>query len=429
MYAQHFSGMGLVVDAQAGLVAVDRNTVPITLGDARLVFFESLEVPARVVFVHPLHNVALLSYDTGQLGEVKLEPPRLVAGDLRDQNHTFAAIGFKPNGLLWQQAIDNVTIQTLDFDLPRLPRYQQSSIDVFSIPGMPRMVGGVISDEMGSIYSLWSSFAYPGRESTTEGEWALPAEVIIESLQLYQNSEQLHLMGASLSYVSMVRARQLGLSDDWLQRIASQGEESFAGRRVLVVRQISSHTLTSGEALAADSLQVGDLLLAINDQPVIDLRDVEKRIQMARVRITLLRNGQVQTVALDTRAVDTFGTRRLVNWAGAYLQQPHREIAVQRGLSARGVYVSATMPGSPANRDGLYRNRLITAVDGKPVVDLNDFLGYVAGKAPDEDTRLTLVSLNGSRDLVSVRPRIISGLPLSWLITAMIGNALLTKNK
>ena len=47
---------------------------------------------------------------------------------------------------------------------------------------------------------------------------------------------------------------------------------------------------------------------------------------------------------------------------------------------------------------------MITEVDGNPIVDLDDFLRYVAGKKSGEDTRLTLVSLNGSRDLVSVRP-------------------------
>ena len=174
VYARHFSGTGLVVDAQAGLVAVDRNTAPITLGDARLIFFESVEVPARVVFVHPLHNVALLKYNPDELGDIKIEPVVLTRGDLRVDDRTFSMIGFKPNRSLLQHRIDNVTTQTLDFDLPRLPRYQQSTIDVFSVPNMPSTIGGAISDEQGNVYSMWSSFSYPGNKTVAEGEWASP---------------------------------------------------------------------------------------------------------------------------------------------------------------------------------------------------------------------------------------------------------------
>ncbi len=404
VYARHFSGTGLVIDATAGLVAVDRNTAPITLGDARLTFFESVEVLAHVAFVHPLHNVALLKYDPSELGDIEIEPVVLAQGDLRVDNRTFSMIGFKPNRSLLQHRIDNVTSQTLNFDLPRLPRYQQSTIDVYSVPNMPNTIGGAISDEAGNVVSMWSSFSYPGKKTVAEGEWALPAEVIDEALQLYRSGKPLRLLGASLGYMPLANARQLGLPDEWLQRIAMQREQSLAGRRVLVVRQLSGHQLSAVGGQTETGLRVGDLLLAIDDVPVAGLRDVEKRIQKDRVRFTLLRNGQTRSVELETGIADNKGTLRVLSWAGAYLQQPHREISAQRGLPADGIYVSSTVRGSPANRDGLYRNRLITAVDGNTVNDLDDFLRYVADKKPGQDTRLTLVSLNGSRDLVSVRP-------------------------
>ena len=71
--------------------------------------------------------------------------------------------------------------------------------------------------------------------------------------------------------------------------------------------------------------------------PIAGLRDVEKRIQKDRVRITLLRNGRIHSVELETDIADNKGTQRVLSWAGAYLQLPHREKFAQRGLPADGI--------------------------------------------------------------------------------------------
>ena len=60
---RHYYGTGLIVDARRGYVLVDRNTVPIGIGDVRITFAGSLEVPGRIEQLHPLHNFALVSYD------------------------------------------------------------------------------------------------------------------------------------------------------------------------------------------------------------------------------------------------------------------------------------------------------------------------------------------------------------------------------
>ena len=66
-----YRGAGLVLDAAQGLVAVDRNTVTSTLGDVIVTVggnsVGAAAVPARVVFVHPMHNVALVQYDPAAL--------------------------------------------------------------------------------------------------------------------------------------------------------------------------------------------------------------------------------------------------------------------------------------------------------------------------------------------------------------------------
>ncbi len=45
---RNYHGTGLVLDAERGLVVVDRNTVPVSVGDVSITFAGTLQVPARV---------------------------------------------------------------------------------------------------------------------------------------------------------------------------------------------------------------------------------------------------------------------------------------------------------------------------------------------------------------------------------------------
>uniref|UniRef100_A0A453PEH6 PDZ domain-containing protein n=1 Tax=Aegilops tauschii subsp. strangulata TaxID=200361 RepID=A0A453PEH6_AEGTS len=71
VHSQHFFGTGVIIYHSdcLGLVAVDRNTVAVSISDIMLSFAAyPIEIPAEVVFLHPVHNFALVAYDPSALG-------------------------------------------------------------------------------------------------------------------------------------------------------------------------------------------------------------------------------------------------------------------------------------------------------------------------------------------------------------------------
>jgi S1-C subfamily serine protease len=154
---------------------------------------------------------------------------------------------------------------------------------------------------------------------------------------------------------------------------------------------------------AATLLEPGDLLLAIDGKVVNRFREVERAVQSPEVKVSVWRDGAEQTLQMKTVALDGGDIDRVVIWAGATLQAPHRAMAAQRGIAPHGVFVSFFFYGSPATHYGLYAGRRITEVDGQPTADLDAFLRAVSGKPDRASLRLKTVSWNGQTDVITLK--------------------------
>jgi pro-apoptotic serine protease NMA111 len=106
----------------------------------------------------------------------------------------------------------------------------------------------------------------------------------------------------------------------------------------------------------------------------------------------------VPTVALGGRDLD-----RILVWAGAVLQEPHRALAAQRGIKPDGVFVGYFSYGSPATRYQLWAGRRIVEVDGQPTPDLDHFIKAVAGRPDRSSVRLRTMAWNGSVDVITLK--------------------------
>ncbi|MEM7257792.1 MAG: trypsin-like peptidase domain-containing protein, partial [Pseudomonadota bacterium] len=392
VYAKSFTGVGLVVDAERGLVVTDRNTVPVELGDLEITFFSTYKLPGKVVFLHPLHNIAILQYDPALLGDVSIDTLEL-ADSFPVLDDSLELIGYRNDGTIRKQKVDNLSEVTLYFDLPQLSRFQQVPADVLSASLVGPTLGGPLIDQHGVIQAVWQSFAYQSGDEIKEGEWAMPASLIRTVVERYTRGDDFYIMPGSFVYQSLDKARERGLSSEWIRKVAASAKTH---RRVMAVRQVVGSD--------DNPLMVGDFLLQVNGSIPSTFSDLEALFQQPLVDVKVLRDGRELDLQVPTQPYNNLVTRRALLWAGSLIQEPHFELEFQRGNKTQGVFISGTLGGSPSIQDRLYRNRFITEVEGVPVSSLNEFIHEIQARDASLPVSLTVVAMNGYRSVVSVQP-------------------------
>jgi S1-C subfamily serine protease len=390
---RYYTGTGLIVDTKRGLVVVDRNTVPVAMGDVRITFAGSVEVPAKVEYIHPLHNLALISYDPKSIGDTPVRAATLVGRELRAGDEVWV-VGAHADARMLSQQTQVSGLDILSFPLSRTLRFRDSNIEAVNLINPPGDYDGVLANDKGEVLALWSSFAYESQRGVEQSNHGMPAEIVSEMIDVVSSKRMLNSFEADFDLLSLAGARKLGLSDAWVKRLENHDPQ----RR----QALSIDRLVAGSPAAAE-FQPGDLILAIDGAVVDRFREVERAVQKASVDVTIWRDGAEKTLQLSPVALNGRDVDRILIWAGAILQAPHRALALQRGISPQGVFVAFYEYGSPASHYGLYASRRITEVDGQETPDLDAFIAAVSGKADHGAVRLKTVSWNGQTDVITLK--------------------------
>jgi S1-C subfamily serine protease len=387
---RNYHGTGLIIDAERGLLITDRNTVPVSMGDVRLTFAGTLEIPGQIVYIHPLHNLAVIHYDPKLIGTTPVRQAKLATEELKP-GEAVNVVGMDGSGVIKSRSTTIADVNPLQLPLSRSVMFRESNLEVASLVNAPDDFVGVLSDNDG----LWASFASDnGRELVQENR-GISSELVAETLDIVREDRPLHSLEAEFVLQTLADARRFGLSDAWVQRI-SQANPS--------TREVLSVARLVGGSDAARVLRPGDILLAIDDKPVTQFRDVERAVaKKEEVSVTVWRVGGESTERVKTASLSGSDIDRVVEWAGATLQAPHRAISAQRGIAPQGVYVAYFEFGSPASRYGLVPGRRIVEVDGQLTPDIDAFLRQVGGRPDRSSLRIKLLSWNGAPEVITLK--------------------------
>ncbi len=390
---RHYYGTGLIADAERGLVVVDRNTVPVAMGDVRITFAGSLEIPGRVEYVHPLHNLSVVSYDPALIGSTPTRSAIFTTDEVLPGD-ALEVVGLKADHKLSSQSSEVAAVQAANFPLSRTLRFRESNMEGITLVNGPDDFDGVIVNRQGRVAALWATFAYQTGRELTQVNMGIPAELIVDMVARLKDDQPLHSLDVEWRYMPLASARKFGLPEAWVESY-----ESHNPRR----RQVLAVTSAVAGSPAADFFRAGDILLSIDGEPLNTFREAELAAQRPEVEVTVFRDGRELNALVDTVELGGEGIQRVVLWAGALLQAPHRAISAQRGIDSQGVYVSYFGFGSPASRFGLFAGRRIVAVDGQPTPDLDSFMGAVEGLANRDSVRLNTMTWNSVPQVITLK--------------------------
>jgi S1-C subfamily serine protease len=389
-----FHGTGLVVDAARGLVVVDRNTVPVSVGDVQITFAGTIQVPGHVVYVNPLHNLSVVAYDPALIGDTPVKSATLAPGALHEGNPVWV-VGLSADGQPHTRNTEIASVDPLALPLSRSMRFRDTNLDVAQLVNPPADYDGVLSNEAGQVVGLWSSYAVENGRDLAQENRGVPIDGVATMLDHIHAATPLHSLETELIPMQLADARQLGLSDEWLKKL--EQHDATERQALMVVRMV-------GGSNAASLLQQGDLLLAIDGRTVTHFAEVEHAVADApTVQVTVWRANAAVQLTVETAALNGQDIDRVVQWAGATLQAPQRAIAAQRGIAPSGVYVAFFTYGSPSARYGLYPGRRIVEVDGVPTPDLDSFLKAVSGRPDRASLRLKTLNWNDAAEVITLK--------------------------
>ncbi|MBT8087338.1 MAG: trypsin-like peptidase domain-containing protein, partial [Gammaproteobacteria bacterium] len=251
---RHYYGTGLIVDKERGYVLVDRNTVPIAIGDVTVTFAGSLEVKGKIEQVHPLHNFAIVSYDPASIGTTPVRSATFSKQQLKPGDNVWV-VGIKADHQLLQQKSTVGSVDPLMLPLSRTLRFRDSNIEGISLVNAPNDVDGVLVDKRGLVAATWSSFMLQSGGDVAQLNRGIGSDVVRQFVETVRAGRPFYSLEAEFVYSPLFAARKMGVDEDWIARLE---EHNPVRRRALNVTRI-----VAGSD-AANKLKNGDMVMAID---------------------------------------------------------------------------------------------------------------------------------------------------------------------
>ena len=375
-------GFGLVINAEKGLVIVSRAVVPYDLCDLALTVADSIIVDAKVRFLHPLANYAIIQYDPS-LVDVPVKSAKLATEPIK-QGASTIFFGWNQNlrVAMTPTTVTDITTVAIPSNLSA-PRYRAINLDAITVDTSlsGQCASGVLVAEDGTVEALWLSYLGERTAHTSkdvEYHLGLATPILLPVTDQIQKdiTPSLRILNVETNTISMSQVRIMGVSESWITKVA---EANCSRHQLFMVRKIDCAPPLGHDS---QSLQEGDIILTLNGKLITRVAELDIMYDNEYLDALIVRGGQEMTLKVPTIPTEDLETDRAIIFCGAVLHRPHHAVRQQISKLHSEVYVSARTRGSPSYQYGLAPTNFITALNDIPTPTLTQFLDAV-NRIPD----------------------------------------------
>lgn len=375
------SGLGLIIDAEKGMVIVSRSIVPYDLCDITITIATSIVVDAKVVFLHPLQNYAIVQYDP-KLVDAPVKSARFSSEEL--------TLGTPANFVGSNQINRFVHTATKVADIYAAsipangasPRYRAVNVEAISVDSsmVAQCPSGVLAADDGTVRALWQTYMGERLQNAhREAEYffGLDTSSLVPVIEQIQRGvvPKLRILPVEFRAIPMSQARVMGVSEERIKAVSAANSTQHT--LYMVTKRTFERTLDENAGLLE-----GDILLTLNGQLITRMSELNIMYTHKELDAVIMRESEEVSLKLATVPAHDHETDRAVSFCGAILHRPHAAVRQQISKLYSEIYVSSQSRGSPSMQYGLTPTTFITHVNNKATPDLDVFLAAV-NQIPD----------------------------------------------
>src|SRR5262249_2263867 len=144
----------------------------------------------RVEYIHPLHNLAVISYDPKLLGNTPVKSATFETRNLVP-GQGVAVVGLGPDFKLLSQSSEVANVAAASFPLSRTLRLRETNVDLATLVNGPTDFDGTIVDSSGRVLGMWASFAYQTGRDLTQVNMGVQSDLIVDMIQHLRDAKKL----------------------------------------------------------------------------------------------------------------------------------------------------------------------------------------------------------------------------------------------